>query len=285
MVFLQPLFELIESKFGETINHFPLVELIFYSIDQTLFYFIFWLIGRGIVLGLKKKKKKPIKWRREVVLNLFIFYILLLIHLTVFRAENSINNVSIVMRPLSEINWIPFVETAKLTQGTTLFDYYYNLYGNIIWFIPMGFGAAYLMKRNHFVLRSLLIGIAVSVLIESLQFIFYTGVSDIDDVIFNTIGTIIGIGLFKISHWIYKKRQIGKPLEKEWGPFWASWKLDYNFFNIPWLGTYIPSETNIEWYNSSPKKGRPFFSKYSHNFSISYNDFQMFILWWKIYFL
>ncbi|MER2001739.1 MAG: VanZ family protein [Carnobacterium inhibens] len=215
MVFLQPLFELIESKFGESINHFPLVELIFYSIDQTLFYFIFWLIGRGIVLGLKKKKKKPIKWRREVVLNLFIFYILLLIHLTVFRAENSINNVSIVMRPLSEINWIPFVETAKLTQGTTLFDYYYNLYGNIIWFIPMGFGAAYLMKRNHFVLRSLLIGIAVSVLIESLQFIFYTGVSDIDDVIFNTIGTIIGIGLFKISHWIYKKRQIGKPLEKE----------------------------------------------------------------------
>lgn len=215
MVFLQPLFELIEARFGESINHFPLVELIFYSVDQTFFYIIFWLIGRGLILAIKKRKKQPIKWRRELILNAFIFYILLLIHLTVFREGNSITNVTIVWRPLSEINWVPFVETAKLTQGTSLFDYYYNLYGNILWFIPMGFGAAYLMKKPHFVLRSLLIGIAVSFLIESLQFIFYTGVSDIDDVIFNTIGTIIGIGLFKISHWVYKKRQIGKPLEKE----------------------------------------------------------------------
>ncbi|UDE95043.1 VanZ family protein [Carnobacterium viridans] len=138
---------------------------------------------------------------------MFIFYILLLIHLTVFREDNSIMNVSIVMRPLSEINWIPFVETAKLTQGTSLFDYYYNLYGNILWFVPMGFGAAYLMKRKYTFLRSLGIGIAVSFLIETMQFLFFTGVSDIDDLIFNTIGTMIGIVLFEISQWLYKKWQ------------------------------------------------------------------------------
>ncbi|MER2225999.1 MAG: VanZ family protein [Carnobacterium sp.] len=207
MVFLQPLFDWIESRFGESINHFPLVELIFHSIDQTLVYFIFWLIGRGVFLAVKKKKKQPIKWRREIVLNVFIFYILLLIHLTVFREDNSIMNVSIVMRPLSEINWIPFVETAKLTQGTSLFDYYYNLYGNILWFVPMGFGAAYLMKRKYTFLPSLGIGIAVSFLIETMQFLFFTGVSDIDDLIFNTIGTMIGIVLFEISQWLYKKWQ------------------------------------------------------------------------------
>lgn len=205
MVFLQSLFEWFESRFGDSINHFPLVELIFYSIDQTLFYFIFWLLGRGIVLVIKKRKKQSIKWRRELILNAFIFYILLLIHLTVFREENSINNVSIVLRPLSEINWVPFVETAKLTQGTSLFDYYYNLYGNILWFVPMGFCAAYLMKKKHSFLRSLLIGVTVSFLIEAMQFLFYTGISDIDDLIFNTVGTVIGIGLFEISQWLYKK--------------------------------------------------------------------------------
>lgn len=212
MVFLQPLFEWIESIFGETINHFPLIELIFYSIDQTLFYFIFWFIGRSVLLALKKRKNQPIKWRREIIFNVFIFYVLLLIHLTVFREENSIDNVSIVLRPLSEINWIPFVETVKLTQGTTLFDYYYNLYGNILWFVPMGFGAAYLMKKKHSFLRALFIGIAVSFSIEAMQFLFYTGISDIDDLIFNTFGTIIGIGLFEISQWVYKKWQIRKAL-------------------------------------------------------------------------
>lgn len=210
MVFLQPLFDWIEPRFGETINHFPLVELIFYSIDQTLFYFIFWLIGRGIVLAIKKRGKKPIKWRRELILNVFVFYIILLIHLTVFREENSIDNVTIILRPLSEINWVPFVETAKLTKGASLFDYYYNLYGNILWFIPMGFGAAYLMKKKYSFLRSLLIGITVSFFIEAMQFLFYTGISDIDDLIFNTIGTIIGIGLFEISQWLYKKWQSHK---------------------------------------------------------------------------
>lgn len=168
---------------------------------------MFWIIGRGSILAIKMKNKKPIKWRRELILSAFIFYILLLIHLTVFRGENSINNVTIILRPLSEINWVPFVETAKLTEGTSLFDYYYNLYGNILWFIPMGFGAAYLMKKRYYFLRSLLIGIAISFLIETMQFLFYTGVSDIDDLIFNTIGTIIGIGLFEISQWLYKKGQ------------------------------------------------------------------------------
>ncbi|WP_035051975.1 VanZ family protein [Carnobacterium pleistocenium] len=207
MIFMQPFFEWIESRFGESINHFPLVELVIYSIDHALFYFMFWIIGRGSILAIKMKNKKPIKWRRELILSAFIFYILLLIHLTVFRGENSINNVTIILRPLSEINWVPFVETAKLTEGTSLFDYYYNLYGNILWFIPMGFGAAYLMKKRYYFLRSLLIGIAISFLIETMQFLFYTGVSDIDDLIFNTIGTIIGIGLFEISQWLYKKGQ------------------------------------------------------------------------------
>ena len=71
----------------------------------------------------------------------------------------------------------------------------------------MGFGAAYLMKKKYTFLRSLGIGIAVSFLIETMQFLFFTGVSDIDDLIFNTIGTMIGIVLFEISQWLYKKWQ------------------------------------------------------------------------------
>lgn len=40
MFFLQNLYEFTESNFGDTINHFPLIKLIFYSVDHTLRYFL-----------------------------------------------------------------------------------------------------------------------------------------------------------------------------------------------------------------------------------------------------
>ncbi|QQP69692.1 VanZ family protein [Carnobacterium sp. CS13] len=205
MFFLQSLFDLTENLLGDSINHFPLIELIFYSLDQALFYFIFWAIGRSLYLFIRKKKQLPIKIRREVILNLFVFYLILLIHLTVFREENSIGNVAVTLRSLDQINWTPFVHTFKLTQGVTLFDYYYNLYGNILWFIPMGFGAAYLTTKRHYFFKTLLLGSVVSFSIETMQFLFHTGVADIDDLIFNTIGTLVGLILFEACQWIFYK--------------------------------------------------------------------------------
>ncbi|WP_192987670.1 VanZ family protein [Carnobacterium mobile] len=205
MYFLQSLFDLTENMFGDSINHFPLIELIFYSLDQALFYFIFWIVGRSLYLIFVKRKKETFNIRREVILSTFIFYVILLVHLTVFREENRIGNVELSIRSLDQINLTPFVHTFKLTEGVTLFDYYYNLYGNILWFIPMGFGTAYLMKKKPFFFKTLLIGFSVSFSIETMQFLFQTGIADIDDLIFNTTGTLVGLLLYIVSHWIYCK--------------------------------------------------------------------------------
>ncbi|WP_313470127.1 VanZ family protein [Carnobacterium sp.] len=205
MYFLQSLFDLTENMFGDSINHFPLIELIFYSLDQALFYFIFWIVGRSLYLTFVKRKKVTFNIRREVILSTFIFYVILLVHLTVFREENRIGNVELSIRSLDQINLTPFVHTFKLTEGVTLFDYYYNLYGNILWFVPMGFGTAYLMKKKPFFFKTLLIGFSVSFSIETMQFLFQTGIADIDDLIFNTTGTLVGLLLYIVSHWIYCK--------------------------------------------------------------------------------
>lgn len=206
MFFLQGLFDTTESIFGDTINHFPLIELIFQSLDRTLIYFLVWLIGRFAYLSFRKRKDIPFNIRREALLNSFVFYVVLLIHLTVFREGISIREMEIVFRSLSEINWIPFLQTIKLAQGSSTFAFYYNLYGNILWFIPMGFCASYLMKEKHTFIKPLLIGFSVSLSIETLQFLFWTGITDIDDLIFNTVGTMIGILLFKLLRNLQKKR-------------------------------------------------------------------------------
>lgn len=215
MYFLQSLFDLTENMFGDSINHFPLIELIFYSLDQALFYFIFWIVGRSLYLIFVNRKKEAFNIRREVILSTFIFYVILLVHLTVFREENRIGNVELSIRSLDQINLTPFVHTFKLTEGVTLFDYYYNLYGNILWFIPMGFGTAYLMKKKPFFFKTLLIGFSVSFSIETLQFLFQTGIADIDDLIFNTTGTLVGLLLYIVSHWIYCKIRAEKERKSE----------------------------------------------------------------------
>lgn len=191
MFFLNRLYEYTEAVFGDTINHFPLVKLIFYSLDKTLVYFLIWFLLRAFYL-IVTKKKTSFFLGRELLLNGFVFYFILLFQLTVFRGEYTIMNVYIEWRPISEVNWEPFTETFKLTNGTSQFDFFYNLYGNIFWFIPMGCCLGFLLKKRHPFFKVVMIGFLCSLSIETMQFLFRTGVADIDDLIFNTIGTILG---------------------------------------------------------------------------------------------
>ena len=58
---------------------------------------------------------------------------------------------------------------------------FYNSLGNVLWFIPFGFFISYSYSEKSMV-GTILAGGCLSVIIESLQFVLETGVSDIDDV-------------------------------------------------------------------------------------------------------
>lgn len=212
MLFLQPLFEYVEFHYSETINHFYLVKLIFQSLDRTILYFLMWFLIRGLYRYYRKHKATksiPFDAKKELVLNVFVFYLILLIHLTVFRVTSFEELLPIHLRPFSVINWQPFVHTLKLVNGDTMFSYYYNLYGNIFWFIPMGFGTAYLLKKPFVFVKAMTIGFLFSALIETLQYLFNTGITDIDDVLFNTTGTFLGVLSYFLIQFI-KDRKLSK---------------------------------------------------------------------------
>lgn len=66
----------------------------------------------------------------------------------------------------------------------------YLFFGNIIWFVPLGYyNVAY--KRKS-LLTAIIIGFALSLAIEIMQFVLGTGVSEIDDLILNIFGGFIG---------------------------------------------------------------------------------------------
>lgn len=75
---------------------------------------------------------------------------------------------------------------------------------NVIVFIPVGMILGSLLRVKGSWLVALLIGFSISVTIEALQFCFLKGFSEVDDVMHNTTGCILGYILIQGSRFMVK---------------------------------------------------------------------------------
>lgn len=91
---------------------------------------------------------------------------------------------------------IPFRELYSLFTAPNHSFYFWQIVLNIMLFIPFGFMlSCYLYtyhRLQHLFLSILLSGLFVSVGVELLQYITSRGFTEIDDVINNTVGSMIG---------------------------------------------------------------------------------------------
>ncbi|WP_225426607.1 VanZ family protein [Companilactobacillus hulinensis] len=206
MIFLGPLYNYVSNQYATRINHFPLIRLSFYGADKAILYTLFFIILRFIWIKWKHKKTS---FAHELWVTVFAFYVFLLFALTVFRDGYFLWQFQFYWhRSLSQINTVPFIQTLKLLNARSLVDFFYNLYGNIIWFVPMGFFIPALGKKDRKFFKVVLMGALISISIEGLQFILNTGVSDIDDVILNTVGTAIGYLIYFVGNWLKNRIKI-----------------------------------------------------------------------------
>ena len=122
----------------------------------------------------------------------FVLYIFLLTWIIVFKFRIDIRK----LRYLRTINLIPFKENDLK-----------EILINIFLFIPYGMYLRELTKK-----KSLTVGIIIltSFIFEVLQYILHIGISDITDVMMNTLGGMIGILLISI---LEKKRENSKGLD------------------------------------------------------------------------
>lgn len=72
-----------------------------------------------------------------------------------------------------------------------------NLIGNIVAFVPLGFFIPLLFSKINRLLNVVIITMLLSSLAEIIQFIASVGGLDIDDVILNTLGGLIGFLIYK----------------------------------------------------------------------------------------
>ena len=127
------------------------------------------------------------KKNNNIVLHIaFLVYFAILLRMTVLRPG------FLESEPLSGVVvWRIFEMYRQFIRNHAWGTFTYYLIGNILCFIPLG----YYLKRVTPWPTWILVGLsaAVSVAIEIGQYVLGTGVSELDDVLLNTLGAGIGI--------------------------------------------------------------------------------------------
>lgn len=115
-------------------------------------------------------------------------------------------------------NLKPFTEIKRYLNYIQELGYFYvilNLAGNVICFMPLGFVLPVLSNRKWGIFRITFVSFLASVLVELIQLVSKLGSCDVDDIIMNTCGGLLGYILFLICNKIYhiatkKKKKNGR---------------------------------------------------------------------------
>lgn len=77
-----------------------------------------------------------------------------------------------------------------------------NLMGNFILLLPLGLLLPFLYKRFQKLTNITTVAFAASTIIEVVQFMLQIGMADIDDILLNTVGAVIGFYSYKMIIWM-----------------------------------------------------------------------------------
>lgn len=137
---------------------------------------------------------------------LFILYLLLLLKFIIFKYPlvmikeilKSFEISSLLFR-IENSNYIPFKGIYDfLFNSISLKITLKNLLGNIIAFMPLGFLLAILSSKMRTLKSITLIGFLLSLSFESIQLLTGLGEFDVDDIILNTLGAVVGLYCYKL---------------------------------------------------------------------------------------
>lgn len=136
---------------------------------------------------------------KKLLRLLFYIYIAFLILFVVLKFDGSFERIislhnSIIENEkdgLRNINLIPFRSISPYLRNITEPYAFKNIIANILVFIPLGFFVSNKNSKNVF--KTLVICISVILLIECIQLLFKIGFFDVDDIILNFIGSLIGV--------------------------------------------------------------------------------------------
>lgn len=134
---------------------------------------------------------------QKLTIALFALYILALVWIIVFKLQFSIGS----LQQIRAINFIPFYDKNIKDAKVYIHDMVYNM----LVFIPFGIYICILRRDRPFIRKIAPIFLS-SFAFELIQYVFGIGATDINDLILNTLGGILGIGVFHVLEKIFKDK-------------------------------------------------------------------------------
>jgi glycopeptide antibiotics resistance protein len=165
-----------------------------------------WILVR-VVSILKNRSKVQFSIEREIVLNLFLVYILCFIGITLFPLmitwDGSKGMVSVNLVPVfNTIDSVINIPQDPQMHNFMIRFWIKNILGNTLLLFPFGLLLPILWRKFYNVRKTLLYSFLFSLGIEIIQLLsYYVGnigrSFDIDDIILNTFGAWIGYMIYK----------------------------------------------------------------------------------------
>lgn len=155
------------------------------------------------------------KKHRIVAGVVFVLYFIVLFYFLFFSEEMgrtyTEREYHYNLVPLKEIH--RFIQYRKILGMRSVM---LNIVGNVVAFMPFGtFLPVFVAKGKKFWFTSLY-SFELSLFVETLQLITKVGSFDVDDLLLNTLGGILGYVLYRILKYFYKKwRMTGETAERK----------------------------------------------------------------------
>ena len=153
---------------------------------------------------MKLKAKKRLRLLGKI---LFILYILFLIYFLVFSDWYG----RVGQRVDYQYNLQLFKEISNYWEHREILGWiaYSNLFGNVLIFIPFGFFMPMASKYRSLILTTLY-SFGLSFVVEAFQLVTKVGSFDVDDLLLNTIGGIVGYIIFLICNTIRRWHDVDR---------------------------------------------------------------------------
>ncbi|MFO7637336.1 MAG: VanZ family protein [Clostridia bacterium] len=131
---------------------------------------------------------------RKTIRMIFIVYMLVLAYLLFCRTEDY------GLGGYALFNLVPFRTVTRylgsMGPGNWLVPVA-NLLGNVILFIPVGMLLPYAVRKTDSWKAMAAVALLFPMVVETLQYVTRTGILDIDDVMLNAMGIILGYLIFR----------------------------------------------------------------------------------------
>lgn len=143
-------------------------------------------------------RQKHISWKREAALLLVYICIVVVVRFTFCPFGKVDGKIQPLLFDKDRIFplWLNFKPFVYWFNYPSMKDALLNLIGNTTMFIPLGIVWPAVFSKLDKAWKVIAAGAGVSLTIEVLQLPFYGRASDIDDLILNTLGYLMGYGIY-----------------------------------------------------------------------------------------